>query len=235
MRDAGSARAMAGEGQQLLERRAVRPAHRVREHARREADPLARRVGPPATTDPGPAPPRAPPRRRRSRAQSASRQVASTPRAAVAARERAREPARRGASAGPCPRTRTSPRCTPSRRARGRRSSGGAPRDGRRADRGAASRTASASRGHAASRTAAPGASILPSRSRVEAASTGCAPRVDERGGRLGARARRRPGLEHIARRAARRAPTRRSCVAALFIAAVTLASVCFLLPRAPP
>ena len=62
----------------------------------------------------------------------------------------------------------------------------------------------------------------------VEPAATRGDPRVDEPRGRVRPRGRRRARCASTSRTSGQTSVARRSCVAALFIAAVTLASVCF-------
>ena len=156
----------ASEGDRLLERRLVRAAHRAREDPGREADPLRGRVGAPRRRVGAlrrlelrrrrrRAPPTATPRtsRRRRRRRTASRT--------------ALRPGGREASGGPSGRTTTS-RCTrssPSERAAGRSGTSFASSAPLLRVEHAARARRWRSRLHAASITAAPGASILPSRS----------------------------------------------------------------------
>ena len=177
----------------LLEGRAVRPAHRVAGQARPNGSAPASR---PRATPPGraPAPPRARRRPRRARPTATARQRGEVAAAAVARRGTGPRRARRAACADPCRRSRTSP----SRR----RAAGFGPVVAAITSCASWSvsgpstglSTASASLGQAASMIAAPGSSILPSRSRSS---------------RLDAVARQRgEQLEHLLRRA-RSAPAR--------------------------
>ena len=216
---------MRAEDDDLLEGRAVRPAHRVRDEAG-EADPLLRRVGAP-------------------RAGSAPCAAASSAPGRV---ERLPERARRTSRRRPNRRTSSStgsPTVSPSSERRSLSTYAvpagavraavrvGVVRDrrellevvGEAAEHGL--QTATASFGHQASMIAAPGSSILPSpfaSSRLpfqlcRAASSICCARG----------ARRRPVRSTSA--SGRRASCRRSCVAAAFIAETTLAGVCFFVP----
>ena len=181
-------------------------------------DPLRRRVGVPGGgIGPWAAATLGPPAAS-SAAQSPSRAGRRVATAAVAVRKRAADlgERRRG---GPSRRSRTSRRCTRSRRGRRVVARPSAPPAGRSAVPSTGASTASASFGHAASRIAAPGSSILPSPFRSsrdaprDAPMRRPAPASSRRARGFGAA----PSASTVSTRG-QTSTARRSCVADLFI-----------------